>query len=96
MLKKTMTRRSLPCMEPGGNECDLIQVARKFSILRGNYDSTIPAESTERLVNVLTKAGARVEVRELEAGHELTAHDLEAASQWLSSVVNVDVVEAVN
>ncbi len=65
-------------------------------ILRGSYDSTIPAESTERLVQVLMMAGARVDVREISAGHELTSHDLEAASQWLSRVVNFDVVETVN
>jgi predicted esterase/catechol 2,3-dioxygenase-like lactoylglutathione lyase family enzyme len=85
-------RPMLPLQDPPKPDLN----GKDILILRGNYDSTIPAESTERLVNVLTKAGAGVEVRDLEAGHELTTHDLEAASQWLSGVVNFDVVEAVN
>ena len=85
-------RPMLPLQDPP--QPDLI--GKNILILRGRHDRTIPSESTERLVTALIKAGARVEVKAIEAGHELTTNELQAASQWLSSVVNSDVVAAVN
>jgi predicted esterase/catechol 2,3-dioxygenase-like lactoylglutathione lyase family enzyme len=85
-------RPMLPLQNPPKTNLD----SKDILILKGRHDSTIPLESTERLVEALMDAGAKVEVKEIEAGHELTTHELEMASKWLSSVVNFDVVETVN
>lgn len=66
---------------------------KEILILRGKYDNTIPAESTDRLIGLLEKFHATVNILEIEAGHELTADDVALASQWLSSVVNQEQVE---
>jgi predicted esterase/catechol 2,3-dioxygenase-like lactoylglutathione lyase family enzyme len=85
-------RPMLPLQDPPKSDLN----GKDVLILRGNYDATIPAESTERLIEALMKAGAKVEVIEIEAGHELTSHDLEAASNWLSSPVKLGQVAMTN
>ena len=63
-------------------------------ILRGRRDDLIPAESTARLEHWLRESGAAVTAISVEAGHELTAEDLQAAADWLSAVSNRQPVEA--
>ena len=69
---------------------------KRILVLKGLFDGTIPSESTARLVEALMKTGAQVKIVEIEAGHELTARDLEAASTWLSGIVSPGRVELVN
>ncbi|MBE0586157.1 MAG: VOC family protein, partial [Desulfofustis sp.] len=57
---------------------------KEVLILRGTADTVIPTHSTDQLIKALTDAGARLEVREIAAGHELTPQDLEAAAYWLA------------
>ena len=90
--KAILFRPMLPLQDPPQPNLN----GKDILILKGHHDDTIPAESTEPLVAALMKAGARVEIKEIEAGHELRTHELEAASRWLSSVVNFDVVETVS
>jgi predicted esterase len=91
-FRAILFRPMLPLQDPA--RLDLNE--KEILILRGNYDGTIPAESTERLIEALIKAGAKVDVIEIEAGHELTTHDLEAASSWLESHVKLDPVVMIN
>jgi predicted esterase len=57
---------------------------KEILILRGEFDTVIPAESTDRLLKILEKAGADVTVRKISAGHGITAKDRVIAAQWLS------------
>ena len=60
---------------------------KKILILKGTADTVNPPESTDQLIQVLKKAGAQVEVREIAAGHELTQQDPRQAVQWLAGAV---------
>ena len=51
----------------------------------GNQDPIIPTSETQRLVELLRRAGADVTIRFFEAGHGLTSDDLTAAHGWLKS-----------
>ena len=57
---------------------------KEILVLRGRHDRVIPSASTDRLIEALTAAGAAVDVRDMEAGHELTRKDVEAAHLWLA------------
>jgi len=59
---------------------------KEILILRGLYDGVIPAESTDRLEEMLTAAGADVTVRNIDAGHEITPQDIATISKWLDEV----------
>ncbi len=59
---------------------------KKILILKGERDTVISSESTERLEEVLFKAGADVTIRHIDAGHEITALDLETISQWFKAL----------
>ncbi len=54
-------------------------------ILKGNHDTVIPRESTARLEEVLTAAGAKLTVVDIAAGHEITKEDLQTISSWLAT-----------
>ncbi len=54
-------------------------------ITTGRFDRVIPSAETQRLIRTLKKAGASVEVVDTDAGHELTAADIEAARAWLAN-----------
>jgi len=49
----------------------------------GTNDPIIPTSQTKRLAELLRRAGADVTMRYVQAGHELTAADVEAARDWL-------------
>ncbi|MDJ0783223.1 MAG: VOC family protein [Desulfosarcinaceae bacterium] len=53
-------------------------------VLRGSRDRVIPADSTDRLISVLVAAGARVTTRSIDAGHEITQADIDAATRWVA------------
>jgi predicted esterase len=55
-------------------------------MLAGSYDEIMPAESTQRLEEVLRQAGAEVELRWQQTGHALTRDDLVQAKSWLAGV----------
>ncbi len=57
---------------------------RSILITTGRFDRVIPPAETQRLIRTLKKAGASVEVVDTDAGHELTAADVEAARAWLA------------
>ncbi len=61
---------------------------KQVLIVQGSYDLVIPQESTRRLIYLLEKAGADVQVYETDSGHELTGHDLEVVTQWRNQVKN--------
>ncbi len=49
----------------------------------GNQDPIIPPSETQRLVELLRRAGAEVTIRFFNAGHGLTNSEVETAGQWL-------------
>jgi predicted esterase len=57
---------------------------QKILVLKGKHDAIIPSASTDRLVKTLKRAGAAVTTREMDAGHEITARDVDAISEWLA------------
>ncbi len=55
-------------------------------ILAGEHDSVLPKEGTEKLAQVLSYAGASVEVRWHNMGHELGPEDFTAARDFFKSL----------
>ncbi len=56
-------------------------------ISAGQHDELIPPEGAQALAELLTKAGARVDLAIQNAGHELTPADFSLAKQWFASVI---------
>jgi predicted esterase len=52
----------------------------------GDQDPIVPPSETERLAEVLRRAGADVTLHFAKAGHGLTNNDLEAARRWLGEL----------
>jgi predicted esterase len=52
----------------------------------GDQDPIVPPSETERLAEVLRRAGADVTLHFAKAGHGLTKNDLEAAHHWLEEL----------
>jgi len=50
----------------------------------GTNDPIVPTSETKRLAELLRSAGADVTIRYVQAGHELTMADVEAARDWLT------------
>lgn len=50
----------------------------------GQHDPIVPSSQPERLRQILTEAGAAVQVHWHPGGHELGDDDLDAARRWLS------------
>ena len=57
---------------------------KQIIVLKGKHDAIIPSAGTDRLVHLFQRAGADVTIREMDAGHEITARDLDEISEWLS------------
>ena len=75
-----LIRPMLPLQDP-----DLPDLQGKdILLLRGARDRMIPAEATDRLVEKLQAAGARLTVRTFDAGHEITGEDIGAIRRWVS------------
>ena len=49
----------------------------------GDQDPIISPPETQRLVELLRRAGADVAIRFFNAGHSLTSNEIEAAGRWL-------------
>jgi predicted esterase len=56
-------------------------------ISAGQHDELIPAEGARELAELLTRAGARVDLAIQNAGHELTPADFSLVKQWFSRVI---------
>jgi len=52
----------------------------------GDQDPIVPASETERLAELLRRAGADVTIRFAKAGHGLTNDDVEAARHWIGAL----------
>jgi phospholipase/carboxylesterase len=52
----------------------------------GDQDPIIPTRETQRLVELLRRAGADVTIRFFNASHGLTSGELETAGQWLKDL----------
>jgi len=52
----------------------------------GDQDPIVPPSDTERLAEVLRRAGADVRIHFAKAGHGLTNNDLEAARHWVGEL----------
>ena len=55
-------------------------------ILAGEHDTVLPKEGTEKLAQVLSYAGASVEVRWHNMGHELGPEDFTAAREFFQNL----------
>lgn len=58
---------------------------KKVAILSGRHDPIVSREQAESLFSLLKNAGAEVEMRWHESGHELSQSDLQVAQKWLSA-----------
>ena len=56
-------------------------------IAAGRRDQMIPSQNTQRLAEILTQAGADLDLRWRDTGHGLTYEELEEAKGWLSGIV---------
>jgi phospholipase/carboxylesterase len=52
----------------------------------GRLDPTVPRANIERLARLLQDSGARVTLDWRDAGHQMTAEDVEAAGRWLAAL----------
>jgi len=57
-------------------------------ITRGSSDNIIPAEGTDRLIDMLEGLGAKVTVKTIATGHQITAEDIQVARSWLRETRN--------
>lgn len=53
----------------------------------GRLDPIVPADNTRELAELLSKAGAHVDLRWMDTGHGLTSADHQEAQEWLKSMV---------
>lgn len=53
----------------------------------GRMDRMIPPENTKRLAEILTQAGADVDLRWRNVGHPLTYEEVGEAGEWISGVL---------
>jgi phospholipase/carboxylesterase len=53
----------------------------------GRMDRMIPQDNTQRLADILTEAGADVDLRWRNAGHPLTYEEVGEAKAWLSEML---------
>ncbi len=53
----------------------------------GRMDRMIPPDNSQRLAEILHKAGADVDLRWRDTGHPLTYEEVREAKQWLSEVL---------
>lgn len=56
-------------------------------ISAGQHDTIIPGGSAENLAQLLTRAGARVDLVTQNAGHDLTPADFSVAKQWFAKLI---------
>ena len=56
-------------------------------IAAGQRDQMIPPHNTRRLAEILTEAGADLDLRWRDTGHGLTYEEAEEAKGWLSGIV---------
>jgi phospholipase/carboxylesterase len=54
-------------------------------LLSGRYDPLVPEENAHQLAGLLSDAGAAVDLRFEDAGHQLTDQTFEATRQWLET-----------
>jgi phospholipase/carboxylesterase/glyoxalase family protein len=53
----------------------------------GRMDRMIPQDNTQRLADILTEAGADVDLRWRNVGHPLTHEEVGEAKQWLAGIL---------
>lgn len=58
---------------------------RRVLVGAGRRDPLVTPAQTERLVEILGRAGAEVVLRWSDGGHDLGGEEVEAAAQWLSA-----------
>ena len=58
---------------------------KQILIIRGSSDNIIPAEDTDRLIEILQQMGAEVSVKTIATGHQITAEDIKTARSWIAS-----------
>ena len=55
-------------------------------IAAGRQDRMIPQDNTQHLADILTEAGAEVDLRWRDTGHSLTYEEIGEARDWLSGI----------
>ena len=76
-----LLRPMLPLKQPPARDLG----GRPILILRGSRDAIIPSDSTDRLIDLLAKNGARVSVSRLDAGHGITDQDIDEIERWMQA-----------
>ncbi|MGE0494012.1 MAG: VOC family protein [Vulcanimicrobiota bacterium] len=79
-LKRAVLFRPMLPLEAADKSLEGLDVL----LVVGTHDTVVSPDSGRRLAEVLRQAGARVQLDEVEASHQLTPRDLELAKRWLS------------
>ncbi|WP_420966674.1 alpha/beta hydrolase [Bradyrhizobium sp. B120] len=77
-----LLRAMVPLSDPPKARLD----GKPVLILSGQADPIVPASNAARLSAMLADAGAKVILRTLPAGHQLTQVDVSLARDWITSV----------
>ncbi|MBR1202920.1 MULTISPECIES: alpha/beta hydrolase [unclassified Bradyrhizobium] len=77
-----LLRAMVPLSDPPKARLD----GKPVLILSGQADPIVPASNAARLSAMLADAGAKVTLRTLPAGHQLTQADVSLARDWITSV----------
>ena len=77
-----LLRAMVPLSDPPKARLD----GKPVLILSGQADPIVPAGNAARLSAMLADAGAKVILRTLPAGHQLTQADVSLARDWITSV----------
>jgi phospholipase/carboxylesterase len=83
VLAGAVLLRPMPPLQPE-TQPDL--TGKPVMILAGEDDSMTRPELTAQLAKTLSGAGARVEVRWIDAGHDLTPHDFQNVKEYLMNL----------
>ncbi|UGY00932.1 alpha/beta hydrolase [Bradyrhizobium quebecense] len=77
-----LLRAMVPLSDPPKARLD----GKPVLILSGQADPIVPASNAARLSAMLADAGAKVTLRTLPTGHQLTQADVSLARDWITSV----------
>lgn len=83
LLRSAMLFRAMVPFEP---EVKPDLAGMPVFMAAGRMDRMIPPDNTQRLAEILTEAGADVDLRWRNVGHPLTYEEVDEAREWISAL----------
>lgn len=80
-----LLRAMMPLENPPENLTGIALAGMPILLVSGTQDTMIPAAGSSRLADHLGRHGARVDHRQLAAGHGLTQQDVNLAAEFIAS-----------